>query len=139
MDVGEALDWARRHSNGVLITIRADGRPQSSDIVYVVDGDRFVISVTDDRAKTRNMRRDARVVLHVTSPEEWSYAAFDGIAELSPVASDVDDATCDALCAYYRAARGEDHPDWDDYRRAMVADKRLVVTVRPTSAVGIVR
>ena len=66
MDIAAAMDWASTRRDGVLITIRADGRPQSSDIVYCIDGGSFLVSVTDDRAKTRNLRRDPRVVLHIT-------------------------------------------------------------------------
>lgn len=139
MDLTTALDWAAARRDGVLITLRADGRAQSSDISYFVDDGTFLISVTDDRAKTRNMRRDPRVVLHLTDPANWSYLSIDGIAALTPVATTPDDATCDLLVRYYRGVRGGEHPDWDEYRRAMVADRRLVVQVRPTSAVGQVR
>lgn len=139
MDLRTALDWAATRRDGVLITLRADGRAQSSDITYLVDDGAFVISVTDDRAKTRNMRRDPRVVLHLTDPATFSYCSFDAVAELSPVATAPDDATCDRLVAYYRGVRGEEHPDWADYRRAMVADRRLVARVVPTGVVGQVR
>jgi hypothetical protein len=52
------------------------------------------------------------------------------------VASQPEDATADALVAYYRRVAGKEHPDWDEYRAAMVAEGRLIVTVRPASAVG---
>lgn len=136
MELRTAVDWAHSRRHGVLITIRADGRPQSSDISYSVDdGGRLVISVTADRAKTANMRRDPRVVVHVSDRASWSYVAFDGVADLSPVAAAADDATCDALVAYYRSVAGE-HPNWDEYRQAMVSDRRLLVRVTPNSAVG---
>ena len=93
------------------------------------------VSLTDGRAKTRNLRRDPRVSLHVVAEDFWSYVVLEGEAELSPVAASPDDATVDELVAYYRAANGE-HPDWDDYRRSMVADGRLVLRVRPTYAYG---
>jgi PPOX class probable F420-dependent enzyme len=138
MDLKTAYDWAAQRKNGVLITLRADGRPQSSDIVYAcADGD-FLISVTDDRAKTVNMRRDPRVVLHVTDSASWSYAAFDGSAELTPVTIEPGDAASDELVRLYRLVQGE-HPDWDEYRQAMVDQRRLVAKVHPTSAVGITR
>jgi PPOX class probable F420-dependent enzyme len=138
VDVARALDWAGSRRLGVLITIRADGRPQSSDIVYAVDDGVFTISVTDDRAKTVNMRRDPRVVLHVSDPDAWSYVAFDGVVDLSPVTTSTDDATSDALVEYYRRLQGE-HPDWDEYRRVMVEQGRLLARVTPSSAVGQVR
>jgi uncharacterized protein len=136
MDLDTAIVWAAARKNGVLITIRADGRPQSSDIVYAVDDGRFVISLTETRAKTRNMRRDPRVVLHITDPASWSYLALDGTAELSAVTTSPGDRTSDDLVAYYERVAGRPHDDWDEYRRAMVAEQRLLASIAPTSAVG---
>ncbi len=135
MDLGKALAWAASRKHGVLITIRKDGRPQSSDIVYVVEGDSFLISLTNDRAKTRNIRRDPRVVLHLSHPDSWSYLSFDGIVELSAVTTSPDDTTANRLVEYYRALAGE-HGDWADYRSAMINDKRLIATFTPRSVVG---
>lgn len=126
-------DLLAQSSRGVLVTLKRDGRPQLSNIAYVhregPDGGEVRISVTDDRAKTRNIRRDPRVSLYVGRDDFWAYAVAEGTAELTPVASDPNDATVDALVEYYRALQGE-HPDWDDYRRAMVADRRLMVVMR---------
>lgn len=135
MDLTTAIQWATERRNGVLITLRRDGRAQSSDISYCVDDGRFTVSVTDDRAKTRNMRRDPRVVLHITDPATWSYLSFDATVELSPVTTSTEDPTSDALVAYYRAVAGE-HPDWTDYRQAMIDQRRLVVTINPHAVVG---
>jgi hypothetical protein len=74
----------------------------------------------------------------VASENGWSYAVAEGIAELTPVAAAPDDATVEALIALYRKIGGE-HPDWDEYRAAMVADQRLVLTVRFDRVYGIVR
>ncbi len=139
MDLSPALTWAASHKNAVLITIRGDGRPQSSDISYTIDDGAFSISVTGDRAKTANMRRDPRVVLHITDPDSWSYLSFDGTVELSPVTRATDDETADALVAYYERVAGQPHPDWAEYRRAMVDEGRLIVTFRPSSVVGQIR
>ena len=144
MDLDEALDWVAAHTHAVLITLRRDGRAQSSDVSYAVEGpgsgdgdDRhLLISITDDRAKTANMRRDNRVVVHVTSPSTWSYVSMDGTVELMPVASSPDDDTVEALVRYYEAVTGGPHPDWDEYRRAMVDDRRLIARFHPASAVG---
>ena len=136
MELATALQWASSRKNAVLITIRKDGRPQSSDITYAIDDGAFTISVTRDRAKTANMRRDPRIVLHMTDPASWSYLSFDGTVELSPATTDVGDPTSDALVAYYERVAGEPHPDWDEYRQAMVDEGRLIVTFRPTSVVG---
>jgi PPOX class probable F420-dependent enzyme len=83
------------------------------------------------------MRRDPRVSFHVTSGDFWSYVVVDGQAELSAVARDPHDAAVEELIDLYRAVQG-DHPDWDDYRAAMVRDQRLVVTIRAERAYGMV-
>jgi len=119
MDVSAALEFARDRRQGVLITLKADGRPQSSNIVYAIEGGTVRVSVTDGRAKTANLRRDPRASLHVNRDDFWAYVVLEGDAGLSPVAARPDDATVDELAAMYRAVQG-DHPDWDDFRRAMV-------------------
>ena len=136
MDLASALVWASQRKNGVLVTIRRDGRPQSSDIVYAVGGGVIRISVTTGRAKTRNLERDPRAVLHLTDPSSWSYLSFDGTVELTPAATAPDDATADELVSLYTAVAGEEHPDWAEYRQAMVDEGRLVVHFTPTSVTG---
>ena len=127
MELSEALDYVRERRQGVLTTLKRDGRPQLSNIAYYVGEDATVrISVTADRAKTRNLERDPRASLYVTSDDFWSYCVLECVAALSPTAADAHDATADALVEYYRTLQGE-HPDWEEYRRAMVADRRLVV------------
>jgi PPOX class probable F420-dependent enzyme len=136
MEISDALDFARDRRNGMLLTIKGDGRPQSSNIAYVVgDDDVIRISVTDGRAKTANLRRDPRASLHVNRDDFWAYAVIEADVTLLPVAQSPDDATVDALVDYYRTVAGE-HDDWDDYRRAMVADGRLLLELRPTRAYG---
>lgn len=136
MELDAALEWAQSRQHAVLITLRRDGRPQSSDIVYDYRDGVFAISVTSDRAKTANMRRDPRVVLHLTERDSWSYVSFDGLVELSPVTTSPDDAASDALVEYYEGVSGAPHPDWDEYRAAMIAEGRLIASFTPTSAVG---
>ena len=113
---------------GVLATIRRDGRPQLSTVTYAYDraAELIRVSITADRAKTRNLRRDPRAVLQASSDEGWSYVVADGAATLSAVAAAPDDAAVDELVALYRSLSGE-HPDWDEYRAAMVHDQRLVL------------
>jgi PPOX class probable F420-dependent enzyme len=136
MELTDALDFARGHRNGVLATVKRDGRPQLSTVSYYVDDEAALrISITADRAKTANMRRDPRVSLFVTAADFYSYAVLEAEAELMPPATDPHDPTADALVTYYRTMRG-DHPDWDEYRAAMVEDRRLVLTLRPTRAYG---
>lgn len=138
ISVEEAVEWATEHRHAVLITLRKDGRAQSSDIAYAVIDDALVVSLTATRAKTANMRRDPRIVLHITDPSTWSYVSFDAVAELGAVVTSPDDAAADDLVDYYRMVVGE-HPDWDEYRAAMVEERRQLLTVRPTSAVGQIR
>ena len=133
------MDWASSRSHAVLITLRADGRPQSSDISYFAENGVFSISVTDSRAKTANMRRDNRVLLHVSDRAAWSYLSFDGTVELTPVTTDPHDATADALVGYYEMVAGKPHPDWEEYRRAMVDEGRLLVRFTPSSVTGQIR
>lgn len=138
MDLDRALDFAAQHNTATLITIRRDGRPQSSDISYDIKDGVIRISITADRAKTANIRRDPRVVVHLSVPESWSYVSLDGTAELGDVAAVPGDTTCRRLAEHYESVAGQPHPDWDEYFRAMVADRRLLALVRPTSAVGVV-
>ncbi|MFE4664757.1 PPOX class F420-dependent oxidoreductase [Streptomyces sp. NPDC056716] len=125
---------------GVLVTLKRDGRPQLSNVSHAYYPEERIIriSVTDDRAKTRNARRDARVSYHVTSADRWAYTVAEGTADLTPVAQDPDDATVEELIRLYRDVLGE-HPDWDDYRRAMVHDRRLVLRIRVDRAYGVPR
>ena len=124
---------------GVLVTLRKDGWPQLSNVNYGWDAEQQIIrvSTTDDRAKTANMRRDPRVSFHVTSGDFWSYVVVDAHADLSAVAADPHDAAVEELVELYRSIQGE-HPDWDDYRAAMVRDRRLVVRIRAERAYGMV-
>jgi PPOX class probable F420-dependent enzyme len=136
MDLATAMAYLRPRRNGVLVTLKSDGRPQSSNIVYAVGSDDVIrVSLTDGRAKTANMRRDPRVSLHVSADDFWSYVVVEGDADLSAVAADPGDAVVDELVDLYRSLQGE-HPDWDDYRRAMVADHRMVLRLAPTHAYG---
>ncbi|MEU3829826.1 PPOX class F420-dependent oxidoreductase [Streptomyces sp. SID161] len=123
---------------GVLVTLRRDGRPQLSNVSHAYSpGERIIrISVTDDRAKTRNLRRDPRASYHVTSADRWAYTVAEGTAELTPVAADPHDETVEELIRLYRDVVGE-HPDWDDYRAAMVRDRRLVLRLRVERAYGL--
>jgi len=116
------------NSLGVLATIKRDGRPQLSNVTYHFDPRELVVevSITEPRAKTRNLRRDPRASLLVGSDDGWAYAVAEGNAILTPPAAAPDDDTVDALITLYRNVAGE-HPDWDDYRAAMVADRRVLL------------
>jgi PPOX class probable F420-dependent enzyme len=131
------LAFVAEHHWGVLATIKRDGCPHLSNVGYAYDPEQrvFRVSVTADRVKTRNLVADPRITLHVTSKDFWTWVAVEGTAELTPVAADPHDASVEELITYYRSINGE-HPDWDEYRAAMVADRRLVVRFRPEHTYG---
>ena len=136
MELAQALEFVRDKRKGILITTRSDGRPQSSNILFALGDDGVIrISVTDDRAKTANARRTGAASLHVNRDDFWAYVVIDADVTALPVAADPHDATVDALVDLFRQLQGE-HDDWDDYRRAMVTDRRLVLELRPTHAYG---
>ncbi len=124
---------------GTLATIKRDGRPQLSTIAFRYDpGSRTVsASVTDGRAKTANLRRDPRASLHAASDDGWTYVVAEGTSDLSPVAKTPDDETVEALVGVYRTLRGE-HPDWDEFRQAMVDEGRLLLRIHVERVYGLV-
>ncbi len=138
MELERAVAFVRPRHQGVLTTVRRDSRPQISNIAYAAAGDLIRVSVTDTRAKTRNLRRDPRASLYVPGDNFWTFVVLDGEADLSPVATDPGDPVADELVTVYRAISGE-HPDWDEYRQAMVDDRRLVLRLRPDHAYGSLR
>jgi PPOX class probable F420-dependent enzyme len=143
LTVPETTAWDRyltllsTKGRGALVTLKADGRPQLSNVDFCYHPETRLVrlSTTDDRAKVRNLRRDPRVSLYLTTSGGGSYAVYEGVADLSPVAVAPDDTTVEELVDVYRAIQGE-HPDWDEYRAAMVADRRLVVRFRIEYAYG---
>jgi PPOX class probable F420-dependent enzyme len=122
---------------GVLITLKRDGRPQSSNIGYAYDAESEIvrISSTAVTAKVKNMQRDPRANLHVMRPDGWAWMVAEAGVVLTPVAKERDDATVEELIELFRAIQGE-HSDWDDYRRAMVEDQRLVIRLELTRTYG---
>ena len=125
------------NSLGVLATIKRDGRPQLSNVSYHFDPRSLVlqVSITEPRAKTRNLRRDPRASLLVDADDGWSYAVAEGNVELTPPAAAPDDDTVEGLIALYRNIAGE-HPDWDEFREAMVTDRRVLLTLPITHVYG---
>ncbi|TDC91679.1 PPOX class F420-dependent oxidoreductase [Saccharopolyspora aridisoli] len=123
VDRDALLEFLRPRHKGVLVTTRADGRPQMSPLTCGVDtGGRLVISTYPERAKTRNLRRNPEASVCVVS-DEWNgpWVQVDGTAEVL----DMPDAL-DGLVEYFRCISGE-HPDWDEYREAMARqDKSLI-------------
>ena len=125
MDIAAALDYVRTNHQAVLYTRRADGSPQLSPITLDVDGTGLVVISSRETAyKVRNLRRDPRCSLCVF-PDKWvgRWVQLDGTADLLSLPD-----ALESLVGYYRGLRGE-HPDWDDYRAAMVREQRLLIRV----------
>lgn len=122
-----ARDFLRHHHHAIITTHRRDGSLQQSPVVAGCDdAGRAVVSVTEDRAKTKNVRHDPRVTLCVFTDGFFGpWVQIDGTAELMAATTG---EGMDALVELYRQASGE-HPDWDDYRRAMVEDRRLALRI----------
>jgi PPOX class probable F420-dependent enzyme len=135
------LGLAARRDLGVLATIKRDGRPQMSNVNFFFNPDTLQakVSVVDGRAKVANVRREPRVSMLVASDDGWSYAVLEGTVELSAVAAAPDDATVDELVEVYRCIRGEEHPDWEEYRRVMVDDRRLVLRLAVEHVYGLIQ
>ncbi|HWH34554.1 MAG TPA: PPOX class F420-dependent oxidoreductase [Acidimicrobiales bacterium] len=136
MELTTGLDLASRVHRSVLVTLRGDGRPQLSNVLHQRAGDgELRISTTTERAKYANLSRRPWAALHVASEDFWAYAVLEGEVELSAPAAQPDDATVEELVDYYRSLSGE-HDDWPAYRRAMVAEHRVVVRLHPQRAYG---
>jgi PPOX class probable F420-dependent enzyme len=130
MDTGRAAEFLRAHHRAVLATARSDGRPQLSPVTCAVDDDgRVMISTREPAYKTRNLRQRPYASLCVFSDGffgEWVQVEGDVEVISLPEAMDL-------LVDYYRRVSGE-HPDWDDYRAAMVRDRRVIVRITITRA-----
>jgi PPOX class probable F420-dependent enzyme len=135
MDLDAARDFVRSNSRAVLSTMRNDGTPQLSPLnVAVDDAGRLVISSRETAFKTKNLRRDPRAWLCVLNDGFYGPWVFiEGTADVLSLPD-----AMEPLVDYYRRLSGE-HPDWDDYRAAMVREERVVVRFTPTRAYGALR
>ena len=115
---------------GVLATIKANGLPQLSPVTpsYDREADVIYVSISEGRAKTANLRRVPRAALEVTSADGWAWATAEGPVTLTGPGTDPHGPDVEALVDYYRNAAGE-HPDWDEYRVAMVSDRRVLMAL----------
>lgn len=138
MDLAHALKFATSRSRAVLTTLRRDGRPQLSNVMYAKVDSEFWISVTDSRAKTKNLRRDPRAALYVPGDDFWNFVVLDGVVTLTGVAGSPDDEVVEELVQYYRRGAGE-HPDWDDFRATMVREGRLLAKFVAHSSYGLLQ
>jgi PPOX class probable F420-dependent enzyme len=128
--------WLAERHHAVLVTIRKDGSPQTSNLSYDWHEGRARVSVTADRAKTANLRRDPRGVLHVLGDSFWQYASVRVTASLGPVSAEPGDAAGRELLEVYERISGGQHPDPQEFYEAMVTERRLVLSLTPVSVVG---
>ena len=130
MSLDDALAFIRQNHRAVLATRRPDGSPQLSPIMVNVDTEgRLEISSTEDRAKVRNLRRDPACSVCVISDSFFGrWVQVDGVADIVSLPE-----AMEPLVEYYRRLSGE-HDDWDDYRRAMEEDRRVLVRITPHRA-----
>ncbi len=127
VDRDELLEFLRPRHRGLLMTRRTDGRPQASPVACGVDADgRIVVSTYPERAKARNARRDPQVSILVLSEDfDGPWVQVDGVAEVIDATEDVE-----PLVEYFRCIAGE-HPDWDEYRAAMLDQGKALVRITP--------
>jgi PPOX class probable F420-dependent enzyme len=124
MDLDRARAFMGEHHNAVIATFRSDGRPQMSPVAVAVDAEgRVVISTREPAYKVRNIRRDPRVSVCVKAEGSWDWIQIDGTATIVPLPE-----AMEPLVDYYRRVAGE-HPDWDDYRRAMEEQRRVILRI----------
>lgn len=137
----EAARLAQTNSHVGKISVLAlapDGRPQGSVVSHAFYRPTRTIrfSIAESRVKTRNLRRDPRTGFMVVHPDTRSWVVAGGTARLSPPAAAPDDATTDAMVDLFRVVMG-DHPDWPGFRAAMVAERRIVVTLAVDHVYGL--
>jgi PPOX class probable F420-dependent enzyme len=130
MDLDAAREFLRENHRCVLSTRRSDGHPQMSPVVAAVDGEgRITISTREAAMKTRNVRRDPAVSLCVMNDRFFgSWMQVDGIAEVIALPE-----AMEGLLENYRSIAGE-HEDWDEYRRSMERERRVLLAITPTRA-----
>lgn len=124
MDEAEARDFLKTHTHAVLATIRKDGRPQLSNVVVVYNQGQLEMSITETRAKYKNLLRDPRVTVLVQGDSFWQYLVVDGRATVVR-----GEEAIPLLRAYYEKAAGRPHEDWDEYDRAMRQDRRVLARI----------
>jgi PPOX class probable F420-dependent enzyme len=131
----DARAFLASNHRAVLITRRSGGGLQTSPVLVGVDGDgKAVISTREGAYKTRNLRRDPAAVLCVFSDDFFGrWLQVEGRAQVVSLPE-----AMAGLMDYYRGIGGE-HPDWDEYRRAMRQQRRVLLrvsidTVGPTRA-----
>jgi PPOX class probable F420-dependent enzyme len=124
MNQDQAMEYLAANHRGVLATLRRDGRPQLSHVGYMLDDDGLIkISVTRDRAKTRNALRDGRLCLSVIGDDWYRYVVVEGKAHI------LENDPLPLLRHVYVGTSGKEHPNWQEFDEAMVRESRVVMAI----------
>ena len=129
-------EFASENHQAVLTTFRKNGAAQMSIVTVGPYGEGVGFTTTEDRAKLHNLVRDSRCSLLISKSDWWGYVVLEGRAKVLRRGESDDDELRDALRGIYRAASGQEHPDWEDYDQAMVEDRRAAIIVVPDHVYG---
>ena len=124
MNRDQAEEFLKRQRQAILATIRTDGRPGLSNVLSAYDEGQLLVSITETRAKFRNLHRDPRATILMLGANFWEYLVVDGQATMIgwPEAQPM-------LRRYYELAAGKPHPNWDEYDQSMLDEKRVMLTI----------
>ncbi|MCE2405065.1 MAG: PPOX class F420-dependent oxidoreductase [Dehalococcoidia bacterium] len=136
MTYQDALPFLQANHNAVVMSRRRSGAAQMSIVTCGVYGAGVAFTTTEGRAKLANLKRDPRCTILVARPDWSRYVVLEGTAEVRSQGSTDPELLRATLRDVYRAASGSDHPDWDEYDRAMVRDRRAAVIVVPERVYG---
>jgi PPOX class probable F420-dependent enzyme len=131
-------EWLKQHHQAVLITLRADGSPQSSNVLTAFDDDDdvFRVSVTAGRVKTRNLARDPRAIVHVLGGNFWGYASVRCSAHLGSVSVEAGDQAGQELLQLFNDISEAPHPNPPEFFDVQVAEQRLLLSLSVESVSG---
>ena len=130
------IEFVSENHQAVLTTFRRDGAAQMSIVTVGAYGDGAGFTTTEDRAKLHNLARNPRCSLLVSKSDWWGYVVLEGHAKLLRRGQSDDTELRDALRGIYRAASGQEHPNWDEYDQAMIDDRRAAIIVIPERIYG---
>lgn len=140
MEFKDVEPFLQRHHRGVITTYQPNGAAHASIVVCgAYQGHAAFVIVRGKSVKVRNLRRDPRcTVLAVT--DDWrSWASVEGTAQLFDARNTAEEPLRRMLRELYRACGDKDHPDWEEYDRAMRQQDAVIVLVRPERVYGLVR
>lgn len=129
-------EFVSENRQAVLTTFRKNGAAQMSIVTVGPYGEGVGFTTTEDRAKLHNLVRDSRCSLLVSKSDWWGYVVLEGRAKVLRRGESDDEELRDALRGIYRSASAQEHPDWEDYDRAMVEDRRAAIIVVPDHVYG---